>query len=34
MIILTTFVEQELTNDGILMRIKKFSFLEREDSAK
>ena len=27
-----TFVEQELTDDGILMRIKKFSFLEREDS--
>ena len=24
---ITTFVEQELTNDGILMRIKKFSFL-------
>jgi hypothetical protein len=28
---LTTFVEQELTDDGILMRIKQFSLPERGD---
>ena len=28
---LTTFVEQEITEDGILMRIKPFSLPERSD---
>ena len=28
---ITTFVEQELTDDGILMRIKQFSITKRSD---
>ena len=28
---ITTFVEQELTDDGILMRIKQFSIPERKE---